>query len=185
MTIHALIDLGQITALECQWERCRESSRVFTPYPVKRLEPGESFNRDKLRIAIDHITPIFYGGSDRPDNLHVVHQTCNQIKSIRREPRSSEVRQAISFGQAQAWADDDGTRRQRLVELNRDEETNAKRAESLRRYYADPENKRRHSDRLKEVRNTPEARLRASEAAKKMWARRREEAADVDRFGGS
>lgn len=66
--LHAMIDLGRVTALECQWPECRYPGQPFTKNNTKGAP---------LRPSFDHIDPRHKGGLDRIENLRIVHGGCN------------------------------------------------------------------------------------------------------------
>jgi 5-methylcytosine-specific restriction endonuclease McrA len=89
--VHALVDLGQVTSLACQWDKC-----VLPGVP---MEPS---GRGPACISLDHIIALENGGSDRPENLQLLHNTCNNRKAS----IFSDSRRAIMSGYAQRrWRD--------------------------------------------------------------------------------
>lgn len=73
---HALIALGLLTELECAYEDCVLPSRVFSMHDgVKRY--------DKASPTVDHVIELWDGGTDRPENLRLVHFACNSSKSMK------------------------------------------------------------------------------------------------------
>lgn len=87
--LHALVDLGHITKLECQLPECPLDSREFVPRTGGRGQWGGK------GIVVDHIHPQLQGGSDRVENLRILHMSCNCRRS-RGQKRSDEVRAKIS-----------------------------------------------------------------------------------------
>lgn len=67
VAIHALIELGQITAIACAHDACQRPSRDFT------IGTG----RHADAISLDHILPQHLGGSDLPANVRLAHFACN------------------------------------------------------------------------------------------------------------
>lgn len=67
MVVHAQIELGRVTRLECQDPGC--------------LYPGTPFEnkhkRDVLGLSLDHVKMQHEGGSHRPENIRIVHYGCN------------------------------------------------------------------------------------------------------------
>lgn len=72
--IHALIDLGIITKLECMWDDCICETRKFSCHEG-RAHP--------LMLTIDHIVERCEGGDDRPSNLRIMHHRCNSALGSR------------------------------------------------------------------------------------------------------
>ena len=70
---HALIDLGRITAIECVYEDCCGETREFWPRE-KDTKAG------RFHCAIDHIDE---DGNDLPENLQLIHFSCNVRKARR------------------------------------------------------------------------------------------------------
>lgn len=110
--VHALIDLGRVTELRCQWDGCRQPSKEFlrSDTPTDRVTedraPGK-MQPHNMTMSVDHVEPFSAGGSDRPDNLRLVHLICN-IQMGRRltAPRwSDESRQSVSESSKARWKD--------------------------------------------------------------------------------
>lgn len=74
--VHCLIELGQIDRLECQYEDCILDSREFRPRTGGR-------GHEAYSLAIDHIDPKGNGGSNHPENLRVIHASCNVSRGLR------------------------------------------------------------------------------------------------------
>lgn len=66
--IHALIDAGRVTKIECQMPVCQRSTRDFA-------KSGRRGQGDLL--VIDHIVQRQDGGSSRIENLRLAHLSCN------------------------------------------------------------------------------------------------------------
>ena len=73
VAIHALIDLGSITKIECSMPECKYESRAFTSY----------LESPKLSITLDHIEERVIGGSNRPENIRLLHMGCNSIQRLK------------------------------------------------------------------------------------------------------
>jgi hypothetical protein len=102
---HMLIELGNITRLECAYEDCVLESREF----------AAGSKRQAAGITIDHVIPLCDGGSDMPDNIRLIHFACNNSK-----------------GGKELWADP--IRKASMLAARVDTpEAKAKRSESLRR----------------------------------------------------
>lgn len=85
--LHAMVDSGTLGALECQLPDCYLDSRSF--------EHQESKGFTARGLVIDHITPQIQGGSDRPENLRVIHGYCN-VARARGWKHKPETREALS-----------------------------------------------------------------------------------------
>lgn len=87
--IHAMIDSGQVTLLECQADPCRRQSKTFA-------KSGRRGQGDLL--VLDHIHEQQLGGSHRLDNLRIVHLSCNSGWRRGRPgaQHSTETRQVLS-----------------------------------------------------------------------------------------
>lgn len=99
MVVHALIDAGYTTVIECAMPRCIYDSREFDP------------NVRSLALSIDHITPLSQGGTHHADNLRIAHLGCNSAAAAH-NPEASH-RKSITLARtrrAQKYA-------QRNVEL--------------------------------------------------------------------
>lgn len=95
--LHVFIDAGKVTALECQWEDCPMESRRFAPRTPGQGHQGAS-------LTIDHIHPQRQGGSDRFDNLRIVHADCN-VRRAAGWKMSAEARAKIGAAsrEREAW----------------------------------------------------------------------------------
>lgn len=67
MLLHLLIDAKQLTALKCTYTDCVFTTREFAG------KKGQS-------PAVDHIVSIKNGGTNRTENLQVIHRACNNRK---------------------------------------------------------------------------------------------------------
>lgn len=68
--VHAMIDAGLVIELSCQHPKCAYQGEPFDDSSVDR--------KNMVRIlSIDHIEPRRRGGSDRLENLRIVHHGCN------------------------------------------------------------------------------------------------------------
>jgi hypothetical protein len=65
--VHALIDLGRVKSLTCQYVRCPFKSRKFSSGPAKNTKG----------LTIDHVDEQ---ADDRPENIAIVHFSCNCSK---------------------------------------------------------------------------------------------------------
>lgn len=68
MVVHALIELEQIVRLECHAEKCLFDSRKF--------DRSGSSPRHKV-LSLDHIVERCNGGTERPENIRLLHFACN------------------------------------------------------------------------------------------------------------
>jgi HNH endonuclease len=66
--LHAMVCLGTLTILECQYPNCHEDSRTFDS-TLGLWNPRA--------VSIDHIHPRHAGGSHRMENLRAIHRVCN------------------------------------------------------------------------------------------------------------
>ena len=94
--VHALIDLGQVERLECQYESCILDSRDFKPRTKGR-------GHQIYSLCLDHIDPRRSGGSNRPDNLRLIHASCNVARATRIETET--LTEARVRGQARRTDD--------------------------------------------------------------------------------
>jgi len=79
--VHSLIDLEYITSLTCAWESC-----VLPGVPLA------ASGRTLDGFTIDHIIAINDGGTDRPENIQLLHHTCNMRKgAIFTEERRAKI----------------------------------------------------------------------------------------------
>ena len=69
--VHAMIDAGIVTSLECQHPNCKLDDRAFS----KERGKGHAYIEDAM--SIDHIIPRRDGGSHRIENLCLAHRKCN------------------------------------------------------------------------------------------------------------
>jgi hypothetical protein len=74
--VHCLIELGQVERLECQYEGCILDTRSFRPRAGGR-------GHESYSLALDHIDPRMSGGSNRPENLRLIHASCNVSRAMR------------------------------------------------------------------------------------------------------
>jgi len=86
--LHAMVEAGSLTVLECQLPECYMDSREFEMQRKGRGHNGKG-------LVLDHIVPRLQGGNDRPENLRAIHATCN-IMRARGWKMSDEARARIS-----------------------------------------------------------------------------------------
>lgn len=72
--LHAMIDAGTLTKMECQLPECFMDNRAFDVQTRGRGHNAKG-------LVIDHIVPRLQGGSDRPENLRAIHATCNVARA--------------------------------------------------------------------------------------------------------
>ena len=84
--MHALIDLGRITDFVCQAERCIRPSREIDMTAITTMQ-----TRPKDAPQIDHIVPQVQGGSDRVENLRLVHYVCNVSRAFYKGTRDGSA----------------------------------------------------------------------------------------------
>lgn len=71
--LHTMVEAGTLATLECQLPDCYLAFREFERSPSRGYQPRG--------LVIDHITPQLQGGSDRPENLRVIHGYCNVARN--------------------------------------------------------------------------------------------------------
>ncbi|MGW1492562.1 HNH endonuclease [Streptomyces sp. NPDC002402] len=100
--VHCLIELGQVERLECQYENCILDSRSFRPRAGGR-------GHESYSLALDHIDPRMSGGSNHPENLRLIHSSCNVSRGLRPDtPETLAKRRAaraafLASDRADAW----------------------------------------------------------------------------------
>lgn len=99
--VHALIDLGRVDALICQFPTCVLDSREFRPRVGGR-------GYEAFSLTLDHIDPRANGGGHRPENLRLLHHACN-MAAERGRVDSPEVRATKRAGRAKWLAEGDRT----------------------------------------------------------------------------
>lgn len=67
IALHALIEAGAVTKIECHAEVCKYDTRKFVPCGEDR----------RLVLSFDHIKRILFNGSHRPENIRLLHLGCN------------------------------------------------------------------------------------------------------------
>jgi hypothetical protein len=87
--LHAMVDLGRLTSLECQLPECYMESRAFDAQQDGRL------GHNAKGLVLDHIIPQLQGGNDRLENLRAIHGTCN-VRRARGWKMAPEARAKIS-----------------------------------------------------------------------------------------
>lgn len=80
--IHALIECGRVTAIECQYGDCQLGTRRF---PRRLSGPARGRYKHDAGLVVDHIMSWRYGGSHRPENLQLLHAICNSRKAVRED----------------------------------------------------------------------------------------------------
>lgn len=70
------LGLGNLHA-DCNDILTRDTHEIFKKAGYKCSHCGES---DPAKLTIDHIIPQIHGGSDHPDNLQSLCQSCNSRK---------------------------------------------------------------------------------------------------------
>lgn len=96
---HALIALRLLTKLECAYEDCVLPSREFSAHDgTKRY--------DKAGPTVDHVIELWNGGTDRPENLRLVHFSCNASKSTKmRMMKNFKYRDEMREVMLKRWQD--------------------------------------------------------------------------------
>lgn len=98
MLVHALIECGAVTELKCQYEFCLHETRDFDP-------GGSQRGKNPRALVVDHIVSQKNGGSDRPQNLQVLHHTCNGHKAIKVDTDPELLRELRSAQMRERWQD--------------------------------------------------------------------------------
>ncbi|AKJ72612.1 HNH endonuclease [Gordonia phage GMA2] len=152
---HCLIELGLVTAIECGWEDCIYDDREF-------VRDASVRNGGKLWISIDHVIPRFQGGSDRPENLMLLHFGCNSSKGVRDFHDDPGKKKEHSEGLKRRWKDPEYRERLRrsLAASQNSEKTREKRSDSMRKHWSDPERKKKHSQAMQKSWDTRKAKER-------------------------
>lgn len=130
--IHALIDLGQVTAMQCAWSAC--------VIPQTPLAPA---GRSAACATIDHIVALNDGGSDHWSNLQLLHNTCNNRKGAL---FTDERRARLSMQSRQRWKDP-AYREKTAAHAafgGRSAEARAKRSQAMKKHWSDPARKAAH-----------------------------------------
>ena len=94
---HALIALGLLTKLECGYEDCILPTREFTIAVL----------RNKASPSVDHVKELWEGGTDRPENLRLIHFACNSSKSMKLRMMGTAYRVHMSTIMVGQWQDPD------------------------------------------------------------------------------
>jgi len=134
--VHALIDLEQITSLDCMWSLCVLPGIPLSPAGTR-----------KACATLDHIQARTNGGSDHWRNVQLLHHTCNMRKS---HDFTEEHRQKISDAVRKRWQDPEyrATVAPKVAAKLRDPEVRKRKSEAMKRHWADPERKAQHSAKL-------------------------------------
>jgi hypothetical protein len=148
--IHAMIDAGLITTLECQRSDC-----LLPDVPFTKVNTRGS----RTVLSLDHIVPQRHNGVHRLENLRIVHGACNygwRGGTRFTGPHTEEAKRRI--GAAQAG-------------IPKTPEHNRKSGEGVRRHWATltAEERSAHGANIHAA-TTPEAR---SARALKGWVTRR------------
>lgn len=93
ITVHSLVDLGIVTDLRCQWPTCKYPDEPFTS------------GRGRFGLALDHITPQREGGSHLPENIRLVHHSCNSKWREQEESATAGYRHELTVRHTQNWLD--------------------------------------------------------------------------------
>lgn len=90
--VHALIDLGIVTSLSCEYEDCDG-----TPFEI-----GTGFKTRPYGLTVDH---IFGRECNRPEHFRIVHWICNMRAGVP-EPHREAVSERRSAALKKRWVDD-------------------------------------------------------------------------------
>jgi hypothetical protein len=134
--LHALIDLGQVTKLECAWENCA--------LPNTSLKPA---GKRGACVTFDHTVDRMSGGPDHWRNILLMHHTCNTRKGAVFTP---ERRAKISAKVRERWQDPAYAQRviDKSAEVLRTNGSSQRKSEAMKRHWADPERKAAHAAKL-------------------------------------
>lgn len=96
--VHAMIDLGYVTKLECQLPDCR--------FETRELKKFKDHKGDPLSLTIDHVLPRRDAANHRIENLRIVHAGCNfgWRKGLPGTHLDADARRRISEGVKAAHA---------------------------------------------------------------------------------
>lgn len=125
MVVHALIDLGRVTELVCGYEDCLLPVRTFSPH-------GRDARGQRDALTVDHFVNLSQGGSDRPDNLRLMHWACNVSKGSR-DSRAPELRRRQSEGLSRRWQTDESYR-DRMTNREVGQDERRRRSEAMKRH---------------------------------------------------
>lgn len=138
MVIHALIDLGRVTAIECDYEKCSLDSRAFTP-----TGPGNG-RWNHAGLTIDHIIALADGGTDRSENLRLMHWICNVSLGTSQGRNRPEARARSAEVMRARW--EDQTYRDKMRASSGTEESREKRRDSMQQKWQEPGYRERMSE---------------------------------------
>lgn len=137
---HALIELGVVTTLECSYEWCKLDTRSFG------VTRKGSVRGQRDALTVDHVLPLWEGGSDRPSNLRLMHWICNVSLGTSEARTRPELREKMSKALKERWRDPKYRAKHTGQPVS--EETRKKRSEAMKRHWADPERRAQHSSQL-------------------------------------
>lgn len=90
--VHALIDVGRVTAFDCQVERCILPTRTIDMLAVT----PRTGRRPKDALQLDHIVGQVEYGGERLENLQLAHYVCNVARAFYGKERTEEHAAAVS-----------------------------------------------------------------------------------------
>ena len=129
---HLLIEAGRLTAVECGWSKCIKITRQFLSDTDEAWYP-----QHPMSVSVDHVVPRGLGGSDRPDNIMLLHLGCNASKGIEDRVRLDSYREKISEASRKRWADPEYRKRvtTKVAERMRDPEVAARKSTAIKKAY--------------------------------------------------
>jgi len=125
--VHALIDLGFVTSLNCSWQGC-----VLLGVPLA------SEGKTDAGLTFDHSIAVSDGGSDRPENIRLLHFRCNMVKG---SSYTTGRREALSVAGKHNWQDP--RYRAKVIEAARNgslkPEVVSRKSEAMKRSWRNPD----------------------------------------------
>lgn len=137
MVGHALIELGYITRVECSYGECVMPTREF-------ILPGvEGTYRGRGIATIDHRVALCDRGSDRPENLQLMHFACNARKGSLEGFANVDVRERHAASSRERWKNPEY--RAKMTSRVQSPEERALKSASMKEHWADPDRKTKHA----------------------------------------
>ena len=145
--VHAMIDLELITSMKCSYEHC-----VFETREFEKLNGNQ---RIRGGVMLDHVIDIADGGTDRPENMRMIHFACNSAKGTRSMLARPGNMQRLSEGLKKRWEDPEYRANiiSKTTAGHRRPEVQASKSTKMATNWADPE-----------------VRARRTEATRRAWA---------------
>lgn len=133
---HALIELGLLNEVRCAYEECIMDSDEFDPFETGRI-------RLRKTISLDHVIPVFMGGSDHPGNLRLIHFGCNASRGAKDYWSQPAARAMQVERLADRWKDPEY--RAQMIAVSSSPEKSEKQRKSMLAHWSDPERAARHA----------------------------------------